>query len=404
MSFDEGSERCNLVFDQYDGGIGGDGRPLTFSAGDLPLRRGRVNSAADSAADSAANGRPLDFTDASDGGGGGSVSSGGRGGGGGSSSISKGDEFVLDTREEREQSRPRSFAGHGLVDRQRRSGGYGEDRDQDLLLHSADMQQHGRGHGGGKKLLMSIPGRVSESRAYRDGNMEEEEEEDDDDSDEGSTGRDTFVAAPTRSVEVTVKNTGSGQNLEKAFASLASKSVERALQDFFFGDHEDAAGDVGYKLPAWVPDDQVTECPVCFNSFSTFFRKHHCRLCGKVICGPCSAKRKPAEGSISNGGGGAALRWPWREPVRVCNGCWEKVDLRIQVTQAVAVLQRAAERVEPHEAENLKWEVTDAIDAGIEMHEQQRIMKLQALSISQEKRLGALGLPTSDDKVGGADS
>lgn len=38
----------------------------------------------------------------------------------------------------------------------------------------------------------------------------------------------------------------------------------------------------------WQPDDSVSKCPICYLSFTIFFRKHHCRNCGRVVCGNCA--------------------------------------------------------------------------------------------------------------------
>lgn len=40
--------------------------------------------------------------------------------------------------------------------------------------------------------------------------------------------------------------------------------------------------------PIWQPDDSVNKCPICHVSFTFFYRRHHCRRCGKVVCGDCS--------------------------------------------------------------------------------------------------------------------
>lgn len=37
---------------------------------------------------------------------------------------------------------------------------------------------------------------------------------------------------------------------------------------------------------AWEDDADVMNCPYCKQTFSKLgIRKHHCRLCGKVVCG-----------------------------------------------------------------------------------------------------------------------
>ncbi|KAL6449733.1 PIB1 E3 ubiquitin-protein ligase PIB1 [Candida maltosa Xu316] len=41
--------------------------------------------------------------------------------------------------------------------------------------------------------------------------------------------------------------------------------------------------------PVWQDDSEVTKCFICNNSYNIFFnRRHHCRKCGKVVCGDCS--------------------------------------------------------------------------------------------------------------------
>jgi len=38
----------------------------------------------------------------------------------------------------------------------------------------------------------------------------------------------------------------------------------------------------------WVPEDVVNLCPNCAKSFNLTRRKHHCRLCGSIMCNECS--------------------------------------------------------------------------------------------------------------------
>ena len=40
----------------------------------------------------------------------------------------------------------------------------------------------------------------------------------------------------------------------------------------------------------WIPDEEADECMRCKEQFSLFFRKHHCRNCGFVICANCREK------------------------------------------------------------------------------------------------------------------
>ncbi|RPA78927.1 hypothetical protein BJ508DRAFT_151030 [Ascobolus immersus RN42] len=52
-------------------------------------------------------------------------------------------------------------------------------------------------------------------------------------------------------------------------------------------------------LPEWQPDHIVKKCPICEQHFSLFFRKHHCRICGRVVCANCSPHRITVPSSIT---------------------------------------------------------------------------------------------------------
>lgn len=45
--------------------------------------------------------------------------------------------------------------------------------------------------------------------------------------------------------------------------------------------------------PPWQPDSEVDSCPICETTFTFWYRKHHCRSCGQVICADCSPHRIP---------------------------------------------------------------------------------------------------------------
>ncbi|GIK04259.1 hypothetical protein Aspvir_008338 [Aspergillus viridinutans] len=52
-----------------------------------------------------------------------------------------------------------------------------------------------------------------------------------------------------------------------------------------------ANGYMEYIRPRWQPDSEVTNCPICGTAFSFWYRKHHCRKCGRVVCAACSPHR-----------------------------------------------------------------------------------------------------------------
>ncbi|CCH45249.1 E3 ubiquitin-protein ligase [Wickerhamomyces ciferrii] len=49
------------------------------------------------------------------------------------------------------------------------------------------------------------------------------------------------------------------------------------------------------EIPIWQPDEEVNSCYLCNKEFTFFFRRHHCRKCGNVVCGDCSNTRTSYE-------------------------------------------------------------------------------------------------------------
>lgn len=61
----------------------------------------------------------------------------------------------------------------------------------------------------------------------------------------------------------------------------------------------------------WTADGAAHDCAQCTVSFTLMNRKHHCRCCGAVVCGACSA------GRVGLGHWGVAST----DAQRVCNSC-----------------------------------------------------------------------------------
>ena len=68
------------------------------------------------------------------------------------------------------------------------------------------------------------------------------------------------------------------------------------------------------KVFQWIPDHQAPDCMACHRRFGFFFRKHHCRNCGHVICRDCSSHERVLPNSHSP------------DIVRVCDGCIRSFD------------------------------------------------------------------------------
>ena len=70
--------------------------------------------------------------------------------------------------------------------------------------------------------------------------------------------------------------------------------------------------------PAWAPDDIFDSCMVCNRTFSTTVRRHHCRHCGRLICGKCSSKKcKITKPKFLESGS------TFKKSQRVCNPCYD---------------------------------------------------------------------------------
>lgn len=59
----------------------------------------------------------------------------------------------------------------------------------------------------------------------------------------------------------------------------------------------------------WMRDKEATQCQECHKEFGSFRWRHHCRYCGKLVCGDCSAQNK------------ACRRIGYIDPVRICKSC-----------------------------------------------------------------------------------
>lgn len=49
----------------------------------------------------------------------------------------------------------------------------------------------------------------------------------------------------------------------------------------------DGAPSTPTSAAVWQADEAVSHCPLCETKFSWYYRKHHCRKCGRVVCSRC---------------------------------------------------------------------------------------------------------------------
>lgn len=110
------------------------------------------------------------------------------------------------------------------------------------------------------------------------------------------------------------------QTATKSFAVYAATSTEK--QEWMAHINkciEDLLRKSGKKPPpsyaaVWIPDNEAAVCMHCKkNQFTVLSRRHHCRKCGAVVCGPCSNKRYLLPNQSS-------------KPVRVCLSCFDTLN------------------------------------------------------------------------------
>ncbi|XP_055386108.1 pleckstrin homology domain-containing family F member 2 [Condylostylus longicornis] len=106
----------------------------------------------------------------------------------------------------------------------------------------------------------------------------------------------------------------------KSFAVYAATSTEKqewmahiskCIEDLL---RKSGKKPVENHAAVWVPDNEATVCMHCKKTqFTMLNRRHHCRNCGAVVCGPCSSKKY-------------LLPQQSNKPVRVCLGCFDQLN------------------------------------------------------------------------------
>ncbi|XP_069471712.1 1-phosphatidylinositol 3-phosphate 5-kinase isoform X4 [Ambystoma mexicanum] len=71
---------------------------------------------------------------------------------------------------------------------------------------------------------------------------------------------------------------------------LRSFTVLKRLKEIMEGKSQDSD-----LKQYWMPDSQCKECYDCSEKFTTFRRRHHCRLCGQIFCSRCCNQEIPGK-------------------------------------------------------------------------------------------------------------
>ncbi|KAF1766561.1 hypothetical protein GCK72_006518 [Caenorhabditis remanei] len=70
---------------------------------------------------------------------------------------------------------------------------------------------------------------------------------------------------------------------------------------------------LGKTSPYWIPDSECPHCMLCNTKFTIITRRHHCRACGRVLCGSCCSEKAVLDYLQEEG--------KKQQAVRVCKPC-----------------------------------------------------------------------------------
>lgn len=93
-----------------------------------------------------------------------------------------------------------------------------------------------------------------------------------------------MVVSSSKSFKVYAANAGDKAEWMKNFADTMAYAERHTARRH---SHRSTA-DV---RPVWQQDSTSSLCPLCKDKFTMINRRHHCRRCGKLVCGDCSKRR-----------------------------------------------------------------------------------------------------------------
>ncbi|XP_028924164.1 1-phosphatidylinositol 3-phosphate 5-kinase isoform X2 [Ornithorhynchus anatinus] len=87
-----------------------------------------------------------------------------------------------------------------------------------------------------------------------------------------------------------VEPTPGGHDPRTAVQLRSLSTVLKRLKEIMEGKSQDSD-----LKQYWMPDSQCKECYDCNEKFTTFRRRHHCRLCGQIFCSRCCNQEIPGK-------------------------------------------------------------------------------------------------------------
>ena len=103
-----------------------------------------------------------------------------------------------------------------------------------------------------------------------------------------------------------------------------SKPPERAMKEAPAAAASASMPAAWKRRVAWQPDEEASQCCCCSQDFSITVRRHHCRACGRCVCGSCSGSKMKVAG--------------YEGEERVCDECFERAKPSAAAKACRAVL------------------------------------------------------------------
>ncbi|KAH6560835.1 hypothetical protein BASA50_007420 [Batrachochytrium salamandrivorans] len=122
------------------------------------------------------------------------------------------------------------------------------------------------------------------------------------------------------------------KRLEKISRSFSGGSPQLSHQRSWSNLSTLGRHSIDQAVVSWVPDDSSHDCSICASLFGILNRRHHCRLCGQLVCGTCSEMLdiralSANTGSIPEKTG----------QIRTCSNCKELINMRENQRQSGAI-------------------------------------------------------------------
>lgn len=156
-------------------------------------------------------------------------------------------------------------------------------------------------------------------------------------------------------------------------------------------------GDTNFvnSFAVWQPDEDMQNCLNCHTQFSFLVRKHHCRCCGGIFCGPCSEKLARYDGKRVR----VVKRSENDEeypPFRTCDSCYDNLlhlklllspwGKRLELRDGSAMFgQREAANAQDESSPAASVEPNDVIKQASETERTQEVPQSRSSSVRRAK-------------------